>query len=47
MPNSTAELALIGALTDTTRPNVLELSRRLGQARNTVQARIDRLHAAG
>jgi DNA-binding Lrp family transcriptional regulator len=25
----------------------LELSRRLGQARNTVQARIDRLHASG
>src|SRR4051812_28138497 len=39
--------AMIGALTTSTRPNVLELSRRLGQARNTVQARIDRLHAAG
>jgi DNA-binding Lrp family transcriptional regulator len=39
--------ALLGALDQTTRPNVLDLSRRLGQARNTVQARIDRLQAAG
>lgn len=38
---------LIKALGDTTRPNVLVLSRRLGQARNTVQARIDRLQANG
>lgn len=38
---------LIDALATATRPNVLELSRRLGQARNTVQSRIDRLHAAG
>lgn len=37
-------LRLLGELT---RPNVLELSRRLGIARNTVQARLDRLHAAG
>jgi DNA-binding Lrp family transcriptional regulator len=34
-------------LTTSTRPNVLELSRRLGQARNTVQARIDRLQRSG
>lgn len=47
MPTNTSDKALIGALTTTTRPNVLELSRRLGQARNTVQARIDRLQAAG
>ena len=30
-----------------TRPNVLELSRRLGLSRNTVQARLDRLQASG
>lgn len=38
---------LFAALGELTRPNVLELSRRLGLARNTVQARIDRLQAAG
>ena len=38
---------LVAALAAATRPNVLELSRRLGQARNTVQARIDRLQSAG
>lgn len=38
---------LIGELSRSTRPNVLELSRRLGLARNTVQARIDRLQRAG
>jgi DNA-binding Lrp family transcriptional regulator len=42
-----ADQALIGALSTSTRPNVLEMSRRLGQARNTVQARIDRLQASG
>jgi len=47
MPSHSADTALIGALTVSTRPNVLELSRRLGQARNTVQARIDRLQSAG
>ena len=47
MPAAQSDRALIGALTTSTRPNVLELSRRLGQARNTVQARIDRLQAAG
>ena len=47
MPPHSADTALIGALTASTRPNVLELSRRLGQARNTVQARIDRLQSAG
>ena len=35
--------SLLAALAELTRPNVLELSRRLGMARNTVQARIDRL----
>jgi DNA-binding Lrp family transcriptional regulator len=39
--------ALLPALGELTRPNVLELSRRLGVARNTVQARIDRLQEAG
>ena len=38
---------LLAAVADVTRPNVLELSRRLGIARNTVQARIDRLQASG
>jgi len=47
MPANQSERALIGELTTSTRPNVLELSRRLGQARNTVQARIDRLQTAG
>ncbi len=41
------EQLLIGELSRSTRPNVLELSRRLGLARNTVQARIDRLQRAG
>ncbi len=35
--------SLVAALGELTRPNVLELSRRLGVARNTVQARLDRL----
>jgi DNA-binding Lrp family transcriptional regulator len=39
--------ALLHALGALTRPNVLELSRRLGIARNTVQARLDRLHSSG
>jgi len=47
MAPTSADRALIGELASVTRPNVLELSRRLGQARNTVQARIDRLHAGG
>ena len=38
---------LLAALGELTRPNVLELSRRLGVARNTVQARIDRLQDSG
>jgi DNA-binding Lrp family transcriptional regulator len=38
---------LLGSLGDLTRPNVLELSRRLGLARNTVQARLDRMHRSG
>jgi|KBSSwiStaDraftv2_1062776.scaffolds.fasta_scaffold557475_2 DNA-binding Lrp family transcriptional regulator len=38
---------LLGALAASTRPGVLELSRRLGVARGTVQARLDRLSASG
>ncbi len=38
---------LLLGITETTRPNVLELSRRLGLARNTVQANIDRLQNGG
>ena len=38
---------LLAALGELTRPNVLELSRRLGLARNTVQSRIDRLEGSG
>jgi DNA-binding Lrp family transcriptional regulator len=38
---------ILAALAGVTRPSVLELSRRLGVARGTVQARLDRLHAAG
>jgi DNA-binding Lrp family transcriptional regulator len=41
------ERELLGSLDEVTRPNVLELSRRLGIARNTVQARLERLQAAG
>jgi DNA-binding Lrp family transcriptional regulator len=41
------ERALLELLAAVTRPNVLELSRRLGVARNTAQARLDRLEAAG
>ena len=43
----TDSAALIVALGELTRPNVLELSRRLGRARNTVQARLDRLQESG
>ena len=38
---------LVTALPGVTRPGVLELSRRLGVARGTVQARLDRLQAGG
>jgi DNA-binding Lrp family transcriptional regulator len=38
---------LLTTLPDVTRPGVLELSRRLGIARGTVQARLDRLQASG
>jgi DNA-binding Lrp family transcriptional regulator len=41
------DLDLVSALREVTRPNVLELSRRLGLARNTVQARLDRMCSAG
>jgi len=43
----TAERVLLERLSAVTRPNVLELSRRLGVARNTAQARLDRLEAGG
>jgi DNA-binding Lrp family transcriptional regulator len=39
--------ALFDAISELTRPNVLEMSRRLGIARNTVQARLDRMEEAG
>ena len=38
---------MLERLSGVTRPNVLELSRRLGVARNTAQARLDRLEASG
>jgi DNA-binding Lrp family transcriptional regulator len=38
---------LLGELAAATRPGVLELSRRLGVARNTVQAHLDRLQRNG
>lgn len=38
---------LMDALAPLTRPNMLELSRRLGVARNTLQARLDRLQRDG
>ena len=38
---------LIGRLGDVTRPNVLQLSRTLALARNTVQARLERLQVDG
>jgi len=41
------ERALLERLSAVTRPNVLELSRQLGVARNTAQARLDRLEASG
>lgn len=43
----TSDHGFISSLDAVTRPNVLELSRRAGQARNTVQARLDRLQQAG
>lgn len=41
------DAALIDLLADTPRIGVLECSRRLGVARGTVQARLDRLHDRG
>ena len=38
---------LLAAAGELTRPNVLELARRLGVARGTAQARLDRLGANG
>jgi DNA-binding Lrp family transcriptional regulator len=42
-----SERTLLECLAPVTRPNVLELSRQLGVARNTAQARLDRLEASG
>lgn len=42
-----SERALLEHVGTVTRPNVLELSRQLGVARNTAQARLDRLEASG
>ena len=49
LPGLIAERAgrLVGLLTAEPRVGVLEASRRLGVARGTVQARIDRLQARG
>jgi DNA-binding Lrp family transcriptional regulator len=47
VPPDELDLRLLHALAATTRPSALELSRRLGVARGTVQARLDRLKAAG
>jgi len=41
------EREFVAGLGSATRPNVLELSRRLGIARNTVQARLERLQNSG
>lgn len=41
------ERELLDQLGAVTRPNVLELSRRLGVARNTAHARLERLEASG
>jgi DNA-binding Lrp family transcriptional regulator len=41
------EHEFVGRLGAVTRPNVLELSRRLGIARNTAQARLERLQGRG
>ena len=42
-----ARATLFAALAELTRPNLLELSRRLGIARNTVHARLERLQRDG
>lgn len=48
MPNvDDLDQRLLRETPDVTRPGVLELSRRLGIARGTVQARLDRLRASG
>ncbi len=41
------DLRLLAALRAGTRPSMLGLSRQLGVARGTVQARLDRLQASG
>ncbi|WP_345680105.1 Lrp/AsnC family transcriptional regulator [Yinghuangia aomiensis] len=47
MPIDRLDAALIRLLDEEPRLGVLECSRRLGVARGTVQARLDRLHARG
>ena len=42
-----SERTLLERLSRVTRPNMLELSRQLGVARNTAQARLDRLETGG
>jgi DNA-binding Lrp family transcriptional regulator len=44
---NTDERELLSRLGSVTRPNVLDLSRQLGIARNTAQARLERLQDAG
>ena len=44
---NTEERSTLAKLPEVTRPNVLELSRQLGVARNTAQARLDRLQESG
>jgi DNA-binding Lrp family transcriptional regulator len=46
-PLDALDVDLLRALRDSTRPGVLELSRTLGVARGTVQARLDRMERAG
>ena len=41
------DVELLGALTEDARTGIMELSSRLGVARNTVQARLQRLEALG
>ena len=47
MPIDALDARLIAALADSPRAGVLELSRQLGVARGTVQARLDKLLARG
>ena len=47
MPIDTLDARLLALLTEEPRIGILEASRRLGVARGTVQARLDRLQARG